>query len=138
MPALSKTKKIAKRTVSATNLKSIGLAGIIYADDHEGRFPSNLDVLVTECDLSRETLVSPRKPDDFNGPSYILIEGLSIKAPSPATMVLAYENPSFCDDSMVNVLYVDGHVAVEEKSALKLSLQKTYEYLKKPIPEIDW
>jgi hypothetical protein len=101
MPALSKTKKIAKRTVSATNLKSIGLAGIIYADDHEGRFPSNLDVLVTECDLSRETLVSPRKPDDFNGPSYILIEGLSIKAPSPATMVLAYENPSFCDDSMV-------------------------------------
>jgi prepilin-type processing-associated H-X9-DG protein len=138
MPALNKTRKIAKRTVAAANLKSIGLAGILYADDHEGRFPSNLDVLVTECDLSPETLVSPRKPDDFNGPSYILIEGLSVKVPSPATTVLAYENPSFCDDGNVNVLYVDGHVAVEEKAVLKQSLQKTYESLEKPMPEVDW
>lgn len=135
MPALSKTKRIAQRTVSATNLKSIGLASIVYADDHNGDFPQTLDVLVSESDLSPKSLISPRKPDGFDGPDYILIKGLTTAA--PAAMVLAYENPAFCDDE-VNVLYLDGHVAVDDKESLKQELQKTYEYLKQPMPEIDW
>lgn len=136
MPALSKTKKVAQRVVSSTNLKSIGTACMVYANDYDDKFPSNLDVLIKECDLSPETLVSPRKPKNFDGPSYILIEGLTTEA--PASVILAYENPVFCSDGKVNVLYADGHISVEDKPQAKQALQKTYEYLKKPTPKLEW
>lgn len=136
MPALSKTKKIAQRTVSATNLKSIGIASAIYANDNDDNFPQTLEVLVSEYDLSPKSLTSPRKPDGFDGPDYILIQGLTGKAP-PQT-VLVYENPAFVDDDRVNVLYVDGHVAAEDRATLKEALQKTYEYLNQPLPELEW
>jgi hypothetical protein len=35
-------------------------------------------------------------------------------------------------------LYTDGHVAAETRETFKQNLQKTYEYLGKPMPEIDW
>jgi prepilin-type processing-associated H-X9-DG protein len=136
MPALSKTKTIAQRVVSGTNLKGIGTACMVYANDYDDKFPSTLEVLIEECDLSPETLVSPRKPDSFNGPSYILVQGLT--AAAPPSVVLAYENPVFCNDGKVNVLYVDGHVAAEDKPQVKQALQKTYDYLKKPMPEMEW
>ncbi|MCE5184544.1 MAG: hypothetical protein LLF76_00265 [Planctomycetaceae bacterium] len=136
MPALAKTKQIAQRVVSGTNLKGIGTASIVYAADHEGRFPSSFEDLVREADVSSKTLESPRKPKGFDGPDYILVPGLTDNA--AAEMVLAYENPGFIRDDQVNVLYADGHVAVESKATLKENLQKTYEYLGKPIPEIDW
>jgi prepilin-type processing-associated H-X9-DG protein len=136
MPALSKTKKVAQRVVSGTNLKSIGMACFVYSADYDGNFPQTLDVLISECDLSPKSLISPRKPDGFEGPDYILVQGLSTA--SPATMVLAYENPAFVDDDLVNVLYVDGHVSAEDPATLKQALQKTYEYLNKPLPEMEW
>lgn len=136
MPALAKTKQIAKRSVSATNLKGIGIAAMVYANDHEGKFPSKLEDLVAECDLGEKSLVSPQKPDDFEGPSYILVEGLTTEA--PADSVLAYENPAFARQDMTNVLYADGHVAYESREAFEQNLKKTYETLRKPMPEIQW
>ena len=136
MPALSKTKKVAQRVVSGTNLKGIGTACMVYANDYEDKYPSNLEVLITECDVSPDSLVSPRKPSDFDGPSYILIQGLT--AAAPANIVLVYENPVFCNDGKVNVLYADGHVSAEDKPQVKQALQKTYEYLKKPMPDMEW
>ncbi len=135
MPALSKTKKISQRVVSGTNLKCIGNASHVYANDYDDKYPSDLQVLVTECDLSPDSLESPRKPSRFDGPSYILIPGLTGDA--AANIVLAYENPAFCENE-INVLYCDGHVAVQGKDQLKQDLQKTYEYLNKPIPQLDW
>lgn len=137
MPALSKTKQVAQRTVSATNLKSIGLASIVYANDHEGRYPSNLEDLIAEADLSAKSLENPRKLPGCEGPDYVLVQGLTNKA-VVENMVLAYENPACVGDDKVNVLYADGHVAVESQEALKLNLQKTYEHLGKPMPDVDW
>ena len=136
MPALSKTKKISQRVVSGTNLKGVGTACVVYSNDYDGKYPSDFQVLVDEYDVSPDSLVSPRKPSSFDGPSYILIQGLTYAA--PASIVLAYENPVFCNDDMVNILYCDGHVSAGSKDQLKLDLQKTYEYLKKPIPEMNW
>lgn len=136
MPALNRTKKIAQRVVSGTNLKEVGLAAIVYANDHDGKFPSTLNELTADYDVSEKTLTSPRKPDDFQGPSYILVPGLTDAA--PASAVLAYENPAFVEDDQVNVLYTDGHVAAESKETLKQNLKTTYEHLGKPMPEIDW
>jgi len=136
MPALNKTRKIAQRTVSGTNLKGIGVASVVYANDFDGKFPSKFEDLIAEADLSPKSLENPRKPDGFKGPGYILVTGLTDSA--SADTVLAYENPAFVEDDKVNVLYVDGHVSAESKKTLKQGLKKTYEYLGKPMPEIDW
>lgn len=136
MPALNKTKKIAQRVVSGTNLKEVGLAAIVYANDYDGRFPSKFQDLIAEADLSPKSLENPRKPDGFDGPGYILVPGLTDKA--AADIVLAYENPAFVEGDEINVLYTDGHVAAESKETLKQNLKTTYEHLGKPMPEIDW
>jgi prepilin-type processing-associated H-X9-DG protein len=136
MPALSRTKQIAQRVVSGTNLKAIGTASIIYANDFDGKFPSTFDDLVKEADLSPKSFENPRSPKGFTGPGYFLVAGLTEN--SPADTVLAYENPAFVQDDQVNVLYTDGHVAAESRETLKQKLKETYEYLGKPMPEIDW
>lgn len=41
LPALSKSK--AQRISCVSNLKQLGLAFILWAEDHEGRFPSTVD-----------------------------------------------------------------------------------------------
>ncbi|MBN2513270.1 MAG: hypothetical protein JXB18_10060, partial [Sedimentisphaerales bacterium] len=71
MPALSKTKNIAQRVVSGTNLKGIGIACILYANDHDDQFPPNLEILVKDYDLAEKTLISPKRPADAKEPSYI-------------------------------------------------------------------
>jgi prepilin-type processing-associated H-X9-DG protein len=39
MPSLSKVKRISTRVVCGTNLKGLGTAMVVYANDYEGRFP---------------------------------------------------------------------------------------------------
>jgi prepilin-type processing-associated H-X9-DG protein len=136
MPALGKTKQIAQRVVSGTNLKQIGVASFVYAADHDGQFPTSFEVLMKEAEMSPKSFENPRKPDGFAGPDYILVQGLTRKA--SAEMVLAYENPEFIRDDQINVLYADGHTAAESKETLKQGLQKTYKYLGQPMPEIKW
>jgi prepilin-type processing-associated H-X9-DG protein len=60
MPALSKTKHIAHRTVCATNLKTLSLAMIVYANDNENRLPFSdnwCDVLIQEADVSPKSFL---------------------------------------------------------------------------------
>jgi prepilin-type processing-associated H-X9-DG protein len=132
MPALNKTKMIAQRVISGTNLKGIGTANLVYANDHEGKFPPNLDILIKDCDLDPKMLTSPRKPDNFNGPSYVYIDGQNENC--PAGNILAYEQPSFAKDGMINVLFVDGHTAALKKDEFQKELEKTYSNLGRPMP----
>ncbi len=133
MPALNKTKSVAQRVVAGTNLTVIGVACHVYANDHEDKFPPNLEVLIDECDLSPKSLVSPRKPEDHSGPSFIYIAGQS--GSNPYTNILAYEDPSFVQDELINVLFVDGHVEAMKRQPFQKALKKTYEQLGRPMPD---
>ena len=127
MPALNKTKQIARRTVSATNLKGLGNACMVHAFDHDDEFPPTLKTLVDTADVSPKSLESPRKPEGFDGPSYIYIAGQDGSA--PAQNILAYENPAFAGDK-INVLYVDGHVAAIDPDELDEQLAQTRKRMK--------
>lgn len=132
MPALSKTKQVAQRVVSATNLKSVAIAAVIYANDHEGKYPPDLETLIKEADLDPKTLESPyARRKTTSGPDYIYISGQDEMC-SPQN-VLAYDNPTFGTEKF-NISYVDGHVAAVGLAELQKEVLRTYENLNRPIP----
>ncbi len=135
MPALARTRQVAFRMTSGTNLSGIGKACMVYADDHDDEYPPNLETLVEQCDLAPETLESKRKPIDFDGPSYIYIPGQTL-AMNPGNFV-AYENPGFCTEG-VNVLHLDGHVEFMKPEMFREELKATYERLGREMPEIEF
>jgi prepilin-type processing-associated H-X9-DG protein len=123
LPSLSRARELAKRAVSASNLRGIGQACYIYANDHDERFPESLEALIDKQFLTREMLNSPR--DDEGGISYVYIRGQS-QADDPRN-VIAYEK--ILDDEGTNVLFLDGHVEWMKLDAFKQALTETYQRL---------
>jgi len=115
------------------NLKQIGRACLIYANDHDDRLPPNLQELAKKTDLSPETLESPNKPVDFEGPSYIYVSGQTTVM--PPDNIVAYENPAFCSDT-INALFMDTHVMAMRPDDFLRELQETYRRLGKKMPDI--
>ncbi|MBN2591568.1 MAG: hypothetical protein JXA96_17005 [Sedimentisphaerales bacterium] len=133
MPALVRTRQIAFRMVTGTNLSGIGKSMLIYANDYYDEFPPNLEELAKKMDLNQKMLESRRKPANFKGPSFIYIPGQTV-SDEPGN-ILVYENPEFCSDG-VNVLFVDSHVEFMTKEQFKAKLKTTYDRLKRRNPSL--
>ena len=133
MPALARTRQIAQRMVSGTNLSSVGKACLIYANDYDDKLPPNLQVLVDKGELPPKTLESPLKPRGFEGPSYIYIVGQTT-AMHPGNIV-AYENSAFCSEG-INVLFMDSHVQWMKPAEFLVALEETYGRLSKRMPDV--
>ena len=121
LPSLSRARELAKRAVSASNLRSIGMAAHIYANEHNDEFPESLEVLAEQGMITRETLVSPRTIGD--GVSYVYFGGQ--KTTSDPRNVLAYE--SVIGEEGTNVLFVDGHVEWLRPAQFEQVLRESYE-----------
>jgi len=134
MPALARTRQQARRTVSMSNLKQLGLAVIMYADEHDGKLPDSFEQ-AKQYYNDAKVLESPLKPKDFAGPSYIYVSGHSMKAQSPNWQIVAYENPEYCQDD-ITTLFLDGHVERMQKDNFLEMLEATYKQLGKEMPEI--
>ncbi|MBN2313345.1 MAG: hypothetical protein JXM79_05405 [Sedimentisphaerales bacterium] len=135
MPALARVRQLAFRMTSATNLSGIGQAIRFYSEQHNNKFPSNLQELVEKAKLSPKALESKMKPEDFQGPSYIYIAGQDLSM-YPGNFV-AFENPSFCTEG-VNVLHLDGHVEWMKPDMFMQELEATYQRLGRPTPDIQF
>lgn len=133
MPALVRTRQIAFRMVSGTNLSAIGKSAIIYSVDNNDQLPSDLQVLVGKANLPAGMLESKRKPKDFAGPAYIYVAGQNTSM-YPGN-VLAYENPAYCSDG-INVLLLDSHVEWMKPEEFLRELRATYKRLGREMPEI--
>ncbi|MHC4749667.1 MAG: hypothetical protein ACYTFW_07285 [Planctomycetota bacterium] len=134
MPALARARLQARQTVSMTNLKQLGLTLIMYADDHQDTLPENLEQ-AKEYYRDSKMFESPLKPASFTGPSYIYVKGHSLKAESPARMIVVYENPGYCQDT-INALFLDGHVEKMKRDRFLEALEETYQGLGRDMPEI--
>ena len=133
MPALARVRQQKQSIVAMKNLKQIGLALYMYAEDHDGRFPDTLEQ-ATEYFGNSKILNSPLKPKDFDGPSYIYVKGHSLKEESPSKQIVVYENPEYCKDQ-INAVFVDGHVEKMQRDHFLKALEKTYDQLGTEIPE---
>jgi prepilin-type processing-associated H-X9-DG protein len=121
LPALNKSREQANRIKSASNLRQIGLAVQIYANEHKGKFPDEISQTLDE-DITAAVFVNPRSntslPPGLQGDAlkrwvnessdYVYVgKGLTYQA--GADTVIAYEKPEGLQDG-VNFLYADGHV----------------------------
>lgn len=133
-PPFDKASEQGKRTVSLNNLKQIVLACIMYADDHEGKFPDNLEQLYP-YHRNPKILESPRKPKDFIGPSYIYVSGLKLRMRDVSRIIIFYENPVFCSDGIC-AAFLDGHCEWMKLEEFLERLKDTYKQLGREMPEI--
>ena len=132
--SMAKGREQGKRIASLQNLKQILLACIMYADDHEGKFPDDLQKLYP-YHRNPKILESPRKPKGFYGPSYIYVDGLKRRMGDSSRIIIFYENPAFCSDGIC-VGFLDGHSEWMKPSEFIERLKETYKQLDKEMPEI--
>jgi prepilin-type processing-associated H-X9-DG protein len=110
------------RVMSASNLRQIGQAILLYSNDHHGQYPDSFGTILLNEDITSAVFVSPTAGTAAVGPttqaiaaqlvpgphlSYVYLgNGLNIATVTPDTVV-AYEIPS---PTGANILFGDGHV----------------------------
>jgi prepilin-type processing-associated H-X9-DG protein len=107
MPALGKVKGIAQRTICGVNLKGLGTAMIVYANDYDGQLPPAdqwCDLLITTVDVSPKSLVCPDSDTVEGESSYAMnINAAGKKLDElPADMVLLFETDAGDGDGLRN------------------------------------
>ena len=123
MPALARTRQLAFRMKSGTNLAHIGKGCLMYSQDHDGRFPPNLQTLVTLGLIESKSLESPKKLKDGDGPFYRYVQGQNRRM--DPSHVVVYEDPNLVGDDKLNVLFLDGHVEAMTRDDFEKALKQT-------------
>jgi prepilin-type processing-associated H-X9-DG protein len=118
---------MANRVRCASNLRQIGQALEMYANDNGGRYPDDLGALLLTQDLTAEVFICPssqgeRAPgqtpqeqaQQLSDPLHMTYvyagKGKSRPAAQPDAMILGYEHVEHHNCDGMNVLYADGHV----------------------------
>jgi prepilin-type processing-associated H-X9-DG protein len=128
------------RLISASNLRQIGQAILLYSNDESRIYPDNFRTLLLHGDITSQQFVSPLSSDTpAAGPttqaiadqltagghlSYIYLgRGLTIQT-ATANTVVAYENLSIAGTG-ANVLFGDGHVEWDDAKFIKQIINKS-------------
>lgn len=109
LPSLARARELSKRTVSAANLKGIGLAALTYAEDNDGKFPPDLKTLIEAGSINQKTLISPLDDDPGEEGSYIYL-GSGLTNEMDPGLIVAYEKTENAGGEGTTVLFLDGHV----------------------------
>ncbi len=106
LPSLARARELSKRLVSQSNMRGIVTSCTIYANDHDGQWPPNLQTLVDEGAFTADMLKSPKHQRGRD--CYVYIAGQT-EAGDYRNVVL-YERRELNDGEGVNVAFLDGHV----------------------------
>ncbi len=117
IPVAQKPRETPLRVICKSNLRQIGLACLMYADDNNGFFPPHFAALVPVYVDNARIFSCNRNPSrwrDFNGgrataasSSYAYVGGLSASA--PFEVILAYDRTPH-NRAGRYVLFADAHV----------------------------
>jgi prepilin-type processing-associated H-X9-DG protein len=124
LPSLNRAREQANRVKSASNLRQMGQAVQMFANENKGKFPKEIGLLPATQELSADAFVNPRKgspgppPDAMEGEAaakwvrqnsdYVYV-GAGKDYRMTQDEVLAYEKPEGLSDG-INILFGDGHV----------------------------
>ncbi len=124
-PSGTRSRPVANLVKCGSNLRQIGQAISLYANENQGRYPDKLGDLIVE-DMTTAAFICPASNDDPAAPgpttqassanvhagghlSYIYL-GKGLIGTQSATMVIAYEPLTNHANTGMNVLFGDGHV----------------------------
>ena len=123
LPAVSGAREKARQAHCINNLKQIGLAILMYANDNKDKFPAanginGLQKLIDQEYIGINIFSCASKPAQYADGKlstdcpYIYIGGIYEKVPANASnLPLAFEKPGYHKGvNKVNVLFADGHV----------------------------
>ena len=125
LPSRSRGRPAANRVKCGSNLRMIGQAIMLYANENQGRYPDKLGDLMDQG-ITTTVFICPASNDEAAVPgpttqassanvhagghlSYIYL-GKGLTGTQPATMVIAYEPLTNHANTGMNVLFGDGHV----------------------------
>jgi hypothetical protein len=114
------------RARSLGNLRQIGQAVILYANENKGKFPTDLPALIKAEDLTPDLLKSPYGPAK-DGTDIVLAPVADLdmnKLVSPATVLVAYDKAALEYGSGAAALYADGHCEWLTAPALTAALEE--------------
>jgi prepilin-type processing-associated H-X9-DG protein len=113
LPSLSRARELAKRAVDASNLRGVGQACMIYANDNSGRFPPDFQALLDAGLITPGQLQNPSDPDVADAWDHYFVRydaETDWDAEFSSDWVIAYSDPAYHNDEGANILFVDGHV----------------------------
>jgi prepilin-type processing-associated H-X9-DG protein len=125
LPSLCKARETPNRAKCASNLHQIGLAILLYTNDHNGVYPDSLATIMREEQITAAVFVCPSSNDEaasgdtqadvianMSKPhhcSYVYVgNGLST-ATAKYDRVICYEQPENHQKDGMNMLFGDGH-----------------------------
>jgi prepilin-type processing-associated H-X9-DG protein len=122
LPALAEARRNADRIKSASNLRQIGQAMLLYANENKGAFPGSFGEMLLTQDIAADAFLNPQsktKPPAgknaeemavwVNQNSDYVYLGAGRRSNVGADVLLAHEK-ILPDTQYVNILYGDGHV----------------------------
>lgn len=101
LPSLCKAREPANRVKCASNLRQISNALILFANDHQGKFPDQLSELITTEDLTAAVFVCPSSSTQVapgNTPEETLA---NLASPKYCSYVYLKENRDKADKALV-------------------------------------
>ena len=120
LPALGRAMELARRSVCAANLSSIGKAVLIYQAEHEA-MPPDMETLI-RSGTSPKAFDCP-SADKGRASDYFLLLPKAGAQPDPSETIIACDYKGNHSEGR-NVLYLDGHVAWLSESAFQQELAK--------------
>jgi competence protein ComGC len=122
LPSLARAREVAKRAVCAANMRGIGQAVMIYANDNRGAFPADFQALISDGTCTPKQFICPSSGHVVPACDYFYVAGLTDK--DPANWIVAFEDPADHHGEGANVLRLDGTVAFLKEAPNKLFTQE--------------
>ncbi len=130
MPALSKARESAKRVASGSQLRQIGMAITMYANDHKGQLPLNLGALVEAKYFPNPQILTSPLADTPGGNDFVYLGSDKLKISqltSPGMIAVVYDSAALKHGDGTNVLFVDGHVEWVDRGRFEQVIQQSKE-----------
>ena len=132
LPSLNRARETANRVKCASNMRMIGQALLLHANENRGAYPPRLENLLLTQDITGDAFVCPSSSDTAapgaagaaqaaklsagGHLSYVYV-GQKLGPSAPAEAVLLYEPPANHGNDGGNFLFGDGHVEFMSRQA---------------------
>jgi hypothetical protein len=127
LPAMSAAEEADDRAKSMVNLRQVGQAVMLYANENKGKFPPDLATLIKTQDITEDVMKSPYGPAK-QGVDIILVPTPNIdftKIQRAGEIIIAYDQASLEAGEGVGTLYADGHCSWLAPGEFKNALEQS-------------